>query len=117
MATGCSVDELGGDAQAVAQPAHAALEQILYAELTAGSGPVGSWAAIAERRVAGEHVELTEARELGYDVLGDAVAEVLLFRIAAHVDEREHGDRRSVVREFGHRNRYTRHPGHAVDPN
>ena len=52
-----------------------------------------SAAAVLERRVAGDHEQGAEARQLRDDVVGDAVAEILLFGVAAHVGERQHGDR------------------------
>src|SRR5207237_809751 len=44
--------------------------------------------------VAGDDEERVIARQLGYDVFRDTVAEVLLFRIAAHIGEGQYGDRR-----------------------
>ena len=49
-------------------------------------------AAIAERGRARTHRQHAPARQLGDDVLGDAVAEIRLLRIAAQVGERQDGD-------------------------
>ena len=44
-----------------------------------------------EGTVAGDHPESPEPAQAGDDVLGDAIAEVRLLWIAAHVVERQHG--------------------------
>ena len=93
MGAGRGIDELGGDAHAVAGAADAALDHVAGAERAADLAHVRALAAEGERGVAGDHHEVAEARELRDDVLGDAVAEVGLFRIAAHVVERQHRDR------------------------
>ena len=45
--------------------------------------------------------QIAEARQLGDQVLGDAVAEVALRRVAAQIVERQHGDRRALGRLGG----------------
>jgi hypothetical protein len=46
-------------------------------------------------RRAGDHVERPDARQVRDHVLGDAVGEVLVFRIAAQGEERQDGDGRA----------------------
>ena len=46
----------------------------------------------AERHVARDDGQRRDLAEVGDDVLGDAVGEVLLLRVAAHVGERQHAD-------------------------
>ena len=53
-------------------------------------------ALVDERRVARDHEQLAEARQLGQNVLGDAVSEEFLLGFAAHVDEGQDCDRRLV---------------------
>ena len=55
---------------------------------------VHALAAEREGGVAGDHHELAEARQLGDHVVRDAVAEIDLLRVAAHVLERQHRDGR-----------------------
>ncbi len=76
--------------------AHAALEHVAHAELAADLLHVDGPALVGEARVAGDHEQPADARQRGDDVLDDAVGEVLLLRVAAHVLERQHGDRRLV---------------------
>lgn len=52
---------------------------------------------MGEGRIPGDHDQLVEAGQLGDDVLGDAVAEISLLRIAAHVVEGQDGDGRSAA--------------------
>ena len=96
VAVGLGVDQLHGDADALARLAHAALDDVLHAELARDLLHVDRLALVLERRVARDHEQLAEARQLGDDVLGDAVGEEFLLGIAAHVVERQDGDRRLV---------------------
>ena len=57
-----------------------------------------------EGGVARDHEQRRDLRQIGDDVLGDAVAEIFLLRIAAHVDERKHADRHALrLLRFGGR--------------
>ena len=85
MMTRCCIDELSGNSNASAEPAHAALEEILDAKLAAGADHVDVAGAIAKRRIARDDMELPEARQLGDDILGDAVRKILLVSIAAYI--------------------------------
>ena len=89
------VDQLRGDAHARRHPAHAAFDEVAHAKFAPRADHVDIGSAEARRGIARHHMHLPEARELGDDVLGDAVGEILLFGIAAHVGERQHGDGRS----------------------
>ena len=80
------LDELCGDPQAVADAAHAALDQVADGEFAADARDVEVAAAILEGRVARDDEQRAEARQLGDDVLGDTVAEVPLLRIVAQVE-------------------------------
>jgi hypothetical protein len=93
---GLRLDQLTGDAQAVRRLADTALEDVAHAELTPGLLQVHRSALVGEARIAGDHEEPLDAREAGDDVLGHAVGEILLLHVAAHVGERQHGDRRPV---------------------
>jgi len=59
---------------------------------------VNRLALVGEARIARDHKEPADTRERGDDFLDHAVGEVFLFRVAADVLERQHGDRR-LVRE------------------
>ena len=80
---GCRVDELGRDPDARAGPPHAAFEDIADTELPTDTPHVAAAVAKLERRVARDDRYLPKARQFRDDVLGDAVREILLLRVAA----------------------------------
>ena len=53
-------------------------------------------ALVDEGRVARDDEEPAQLRQRGDDVLADAVGEIILLRLAAHVGEGQHGDRGPV---------------------
>ena len=119
MGAGLGVDELRRDAEIVAGAPDAALKHIAHAELAPELGNVYRLALVLEGRVAREHAQVARPRQLGQDVLGQAVAEILLVCVAAQVDEGEDRDPRT----FGHAGRGGldrslggRHPMVAVEP-
>ena len=90
------IDELGGDAYAIAGLADAALEHEPHAELAADLLHLDRLALVGEGGVPRDHEQAGDLRKIGDQVLGHAVAEILLLGIAAHVGEWQHGDRRLV---------------------
>ena len=92
VAAGGDVVELRRDAHAVAALAHAALDHIADAEFLGDLLHVDGLALVDERRVARDHEEPAQLGQRGDDVLADAVGEILLLRIAAHVGEGKHRD-------------------------
>ena len=86
------VVELRRDAHAVAVLAHAAFDHIADAELVGDLLHVDGLALVDKRRVARDHEEPAQLGQRRDDVLADAVGEILLLRIAAHVGEGKHGD-------------------------
>ena len=93
VAAGRAVDQLRGDAHALAGLAHAALEHVADPELPRELPDVDVLALERERRVARGDRERGDLAEVGDDVFADAVAEILLLRLAAHVGEGQHADR------------------------
>jgi len=75
---------------------HTAFEDVPDAELAADNPNVLRAVLVCECGVAGDHKEPLEPAKGGSDVLGNPVAEERLARIATHVVERQHCDRRSV---------------------
>jgi len=47
---------------------------------------------VGEARISGDHKEPSDARQRSDDLLDHAIGEVFLFRVAAQVLERQHGD-------------------------
>ena len=93
MPAGCSVDELRGDPHALAGAADRAFEHRAHAEFAADGANVDRASLIGEARVARDHRQAGDLRQIGDDVFADAVGEILLLRIARHVGERQNGDR------------------------
>lgn len=88
------IDELAGDAKLVATAADAALEHVGHAKLLPNLADIGRSALVGERGVAGDHEQPAAARQRRDDLLRHPVGKVVLRRIAAHVGERQHRNRR-----------------------
>ena len=86
-----------GNADAVAGLAHAPFEHARNTELAPDRADILPGALVLEGRRAGGDAQVGDSREGTDELLGDALAEVLLVAIGAHVDEREHrhGGRRA----------------------
>ena len=93
MYTVCRFDELADDAQTVAGLAHASFQDIAYAELAPNLTHVDRSPFVGEGRVARDHEQGLAARQAGDDFLDQAVDEILLLGIAAHVLKGQHGNR------------------------
>ena len=89
-----AVDELHGHSDPVHRLAHASLDDVVDPEFAGDLLRLDRLSLVDEHGVARDHQKLTEARQLGDDVLGESVGEKLLLRVAAHVDERQNRDRR-----------------------
>ena len=76
------VDELRVDAHPVLVALRRAFEHVANAKLLADLLGVEVLALVGEGRVAGDHETVADAREIGGEVFGDAVGEVILGRIA-----------------------------------
>ena len=96
VTAGLGVDQLGGDPHPVAGLAHAAFEDVGDVERARDFLDVHHLALERERRVPRDHEQRRDLRQIGDDVLGNAVAEIFLLRVAAHVDERKHADRHAL---------------------
>src|SRR5271165_5986806 len=108
MFAGRRRDQLLGDPYPITGFPHTAFEHITHAKLSLHLAHVNGLALVGEGRVAGDDEQSARFRQQGDDVFGDAVSEIFLFGIAAHVGEWQHGDRRLVGerkdgRAFGRR--------------
>ena len=90
------IDELRRDAHPVCRLAHRPLEHVAHAEVAPDLLHVHGLALVGEARVAGDHEQPAQPAEGGGDLLDHAVGEVFLLRVAAHVGERQHGNRRAI---------------------
>ncbi len=89
------IDQLNRNAHPIARFAHTALDDIAHAKFAAHLHDVGRLALVNEGGIARDHEQIVIARQLGDDVFGHAVDEILLFLVAAHIVERKNGDGRS----------------------
>jgi hypothetical protein len=92
MLAGRRIDQLGGDAQAVAGLSHAALQHVSDAEFGGDLLHVDGAVLVGEARIAGDNEEPRHARQRRNDVLGHAVGEKILVGIVAHIVERQDRD-------------------------
>ena len=93
VSAGGRVDQVGIDPQRAVGPLHGAFEHVAYPEIARDVLHLHRAILVLERRVGGGHKQARELREVGDDVVGDAVGEVGLLRVAGEILERQHGDR------------------------
>ena len=96
MRAGLRLDELRGDAHAVARLAHAALQHIAHAEFAPDLLHVDGAALVGEAGIARDDEEPADARQRRGDLLDHAVGKIVLVGIAAQVGERQDGNRGTV---------------------
>src|SRR5207249_9948199 len=90
MIAGLGIDELRGDPDAFPHPADAALDEEANAQLAPEPLHGDGLALEPEGRAAGSDGLRPPSRQLGDDVLGDAVRDIALLRIASDVRGREY---------------------------
>ena len=96
VAAGRGVIELRRDADAIAAPSYTAFDHVAHTEFGSDLPHVHRLALVGKRRVARDHEEPAQFRQRSDDVLADPVGEVLLLPVAAHIVERQYGNRRPV---------------------
>ena len=101
MSTRRGIDQLGGYANPVSRFPHAAPKDVADLQLAGELVDLHGLALEIEGRVAGNDKDRRNLGEIRDDVLGDAVAEVFLLRIAAHIRERQDEDGRFRRRLIG----------------
>ncbi len=89
-------DELHGDAEPLARAPHAAFEDGVDAQLLAQAADGVVLPREAEARAARRDAQARQRAERVQQLLGDALAEVLLLRVAGEVEERKHRERRAL---------------------
>jgi hypothetical protein len=86
-------DQLGGDSQLLSRFANAALEHRRHAQLTSDLPDVQTGPSHLEGGSSGGDAQILNPRQPIDELLSDALAEVVLVLLRAHVDERQHGHR------------------------
>src|SRR6266446_1191527 len=93
MRTVFSIDQLHVYPNLVIRPSHAALEDVMYSEFAAEPLQVDGFAFVSKRGVAGDHEAARNPREIGRQIVGDAVHEILLVWVVRQVREGQYDDR------------------------
>jgi hypothetical protein len=96
VVAGRRINQLRRDPQVLANPPNAALHDVAYAEFPSDLLDICGLTLVGESRSARDDPQAADARERCDNVLGETVSKKLLFGIDAHVDERQHGNRRFV---------------------
>ena len=94
MAAGGRIDQLRGDAQPIAGAADTAFERVADAKVATDLADIHRAALVGESRIAGDHEQRADARQCRRDVLDQAIDKIYLLRIAAHVLEWQHHERK-----------------------
>ena len=94
-----AVNQLRGDPHTVGDLAHAAFDRISHPQFLAHLLHSYCPALVGEAGVASDDHQLRQLGKRRNDVLGHTVGEVLLLRVAGHVDERQDRERRFI---WGH---------------
>ena len=76
-----------------ADPPHAALQSVAHAEFAPELLHVDRLAFVGEGGVAGDDETVRQVREVGGEIVGDPVGEIVLVRVAAQDFERQDDDR------------------------
>src|SRR5579872_6507360 len=92
MTTGLGIDQLRVDTYALAYSPDAAFDDKADVQLPTDLLDVYCCIPVLERSQTGPHRKKTPTRQFGNDVFRNSVAEILLFRVAAHIAERQHAD-------------------------
>src|SRR4029077_1723648 len=93
-----AVDQLRAYPIPLPCPAYASLHDITNAQLLCDALRVHFLAFVDKAGGPRDHSQAADMRQGRNDVVRQAVNKILLLRIAAHVDERQHGNRRLVAR-------------------
>jgi hypothetical protein len=86
------VDQLRRDPDPGPAPTYAALENITHAKLLRRLADVDRTSFVDEAPIAGDDPKPVELRQSGDDVFNEAIAEILLLGVAAHVLKGQYGN-------------------------
>src|SRR5262249_19602252 len=92
MSSRFRVDEMGIYACPVLIPLHRAFETVAHAEVVAYLLGVDALALKGKHSIASDHKAVADARQIGRQILRNAIGEIILVWIAREVRERQHDD-------------------------
>src|SRR5262249_33589270 len=90
------IDELRGDAHPIRSPAYASFEEIAHAQFAADLLHVERSTFVGAAVIPVDDEQPSEAAQCRDNVFDNAVGEILLLRIVAHVLEWQNSDRRLI---------------------
>src|SRR5260370_2589943 len=93
MAAAAGIHQLSGYPRVVTGLAHAALQYVRHSQIATDVLHVCCFAFVGEGRGASDDQQIREPGESSNKVVGDAIAEIFLVAVAAHVGEGQHGNR------------------------
>ena len=96
MGTCKRVDELGADSQPIAAAADAAFQHVAHAKLAGDLAHVDGAVLVDERGVSGDDEQPSDVGKTGDQILCEAIGEVVLIGIVAHIGEGQHCDRGTI---------------------
>src|SRR5215475_10767226 len=102
MSPSRTVDQLRRNAHPVTRLSDAAFQGKPYAEVPTYLWNIHCLVLVDERRIARDDEQPGDLAQVGNYVLGDAIAEIFLLQIAAHVGEWEDHDRGPVGERRSH---------------
>src|ERR1700730_17001824 len=94
MASVSGRDQLRGDPNAIARPAHTALENIRYIHGLGDTPDIFVFALERKSRRPGDHFQPGNTGKQVDNLLSQTVAEVLVLLVRAQIGKRENSDRR-----------------------
>jgi hypothetical protein len=103
MCVGLGIDQLGADTHPVARSLDAPFQDIAHSQLATDLLGVGLPATIGESSIPRDNGNHREPRQVGRQVFGDAVGEVLLFAVVAQIDEGQDDNRQPRCNSRGGR--------------
>src|SRR5712692_5952193 len=93
MVAASGIHQLSGDPQLVGRPSHAALQQVRHSQLAAYVLRLCCFVLVREGGSTRDDEQARNSGESGNEVIGDAVAEILLLAVTTHVGEGQDGNR------------------------
>ena len=95
MRIGFGINQLGSDADPGSRPLDLPFEHIAHAKLAADLLRVDRLVSVSESGIARDHEHVRDPRQIGCQISGDPVGEILLFGVVAQIGKGQHGDRRT----------------------
>ena len=95
--TGSRIDQLRVNPHPIALALHAALKHVTHAEVLGDLPNVGRAVLVGQDRVPRDDKDTGNLREVGDQVFGDAIGEILLRRIGAEIVEGQYRDGRWAI--------------------